>query len=390
MARTAAMIGAEGARRYARMVASPRMPPPEWQAPCTHTECTLHQLSPYIGKLKSVIARDLILEFSKPGDLVLDPFAGSGTVALEAILLGRRAAASDMSPYARVLCMGKLLAPSSVQAALSLGERALAEANDGPDVDLRRIPAWVRAFFHRDTLRQAIQFASLCMRRDYMFLMGCLLGILHHQRPGFLSYPSSHLVPYLRDKKFPRRRFPEMYDYRDLRPRLLAKIRRAYKRIPTAGARAGAVVRQCDVRRMDIHEAIDCVVTSPPYMNALDYNRDNRLRLWFIDPEDGAMPGDTAMNSREAFEEAIRCLAQGVQAHLRQGGHCVVIVGEGVTRSYAAHPSQLVHTIFTEWAPGLRLTGVVWDRIPDVRRSRRRCSATKVEHVLVYRRDCSA
>jgi len=29
-------------------------------------------------------------------------------------------------------------------------------------------------------------------------------------------------------------------------------------------------------------ESIDAVITSPPYMDALDYARDNRLRLWFL------------------------------------------------------------------------------------------------------------
>ena len=41
------------------------------------------------------LARDLILSFSNPGDLVCDPFSGSGTTAFEAIKAGRRAVAID-------------------------------------------------------------------------------------------------------------------------------------------------------------------------------------------------------------------------------------------------------------------------------------------------------
>lgn len=54
--------------------ATPFPAPPHWAASCTHQECTLHQLSPYIGKLKSVIARDLVLQYSRPGHLVVDMF----------------------------------------------------------------------------------------------------------------------------------------------------------------------------------------------------------------------------------------------------------------------------------------------------------------------------
>ena len=41
-------------------------------------------------------------------------------------------------------------------------------------------------------------------------------------------------------------------------------------------------IRQSSVEAVDLPNDIDCVITSPPYMNALDYGRDNRLRLWFL------------------------------------------------------------------------------------------------------------
>ena len=98
------------------------------------------------------------------------------------------------------------------------------------DQDLRTVPVWVRRFFHPETLRSALAFRDTCIERRDEFLLACLLGILHHQRPGFLSFPSSHLVPYLRDRKFPRKSFPEMYEERDVLVRLEAKVRRTYRR----------------------------------------------------------------------------------------------------------------------------------------------------------------
>ena len=59
---------------YDEIMAMPSPAPPHWAEPCTHQECSLHQLSPYIGKLKSSIAQDLILKYSKPGELVADMF----------------------------------------------------------------------------------------------------------------------------------------------------------------------------------------------------------------------------------------------------------------------------------------------------------------------------
>jgi len=101
---------------------------------------------------------------------------------------GRRTLAADISPYARILSKAKLSPPPSLHAALSLAERALQEAAQLPKPDLRQVPAWVRRFYHPDTLREVLNFASICRRPGNEFLMACLLGILHHQRPGFLSY----------------------------------------------------------------------------------------------------------------------------------------------------------------------------------------------------------
>src|ERR1041384_6572270 len=90
-----------------------------WQGAATATEITLHQLSPYIGKIKSSIAASLISQFTRKGQLVFDPFAGSGTVPLEAWIAGRRPVANDLNPYAALLTQAKLFPYKSLENALS-------------------------------------------------------------------------------------------------------------------------------------------------------------------------------------------------------------------------------------------------------------------------------
>ncbi len=371
---------------YSSLLASAAPAPHHWREPCVHSECTLHQLSPYIGKLKSTIARDLVSAYSCPGDVVLDPFAGSGTIPLEAVIANRRAVAADVSPYAALLCRAKLHAPETLEVATDLAESTLEAARRLPGPDLRRVPKWVRAFFHRETLREALSFAKMCRREDQPFLMACLLGILHHQRPGFLSFPSSHLVPYLRSKKYPPERFPEMYAYRDLRSRLLRKIERAYKRDLRGGMKAQAGVEASAIEQLAGRDMFDSVITSPPYMNALDYWRDNRLRLWFLDPALEVDTEDRSTRSRGRFGRSIACLARIAESRLKSGKYCVLVIGELVTRGRAASPSEVACAVFQRTAPSLELEGMIRDSIPDVRRARRECSATKAEHILIYRK----
>lgn len=362
-----------------------RPAPKRWKEPCAHDECSLHQLSPYIGKIKSSIAGELVERYSKCGDLVVDPFAGAGTIPLESVLRGRRAFGADISPYSRILSLAKLSPPPSLDAALRAAERAFDQAMQMPKPDLRSVPSWVRRFFHPDTLREALQFATVCRRQGHEFLMACFLGILHHQRPGFLSYPSSHLVPYLRDKKYPRVEFPEMYTYRELKPRLLAKIRRTYKRFSKPGT-FNANFRQSAIHQLRFPKRFDALITSPPYMNALDYGRDNRLRLWFIDPNLAEAVDNGVTRRRQAFVKAITSFAAKVETSLKSHGYCILVVGEELKRSFDAHPSEVVVSVLKNMAPSLRLQRVLIDNIPDVRRTRRECRGVKVEHVLVYQR----
>ncbi len=59
-----------------------------------------HYLFRYPAKFHPPVARALIERYSKPGELVLDPFCGSGTLMVEAVTLGRNAVGSDIDPIA--------------------------------------------------------------------------------------------------------------------------------------------------------------------------------------------------------------------------------------------------------------------------------------------------
>ena len=360
--------------------------PKHWAPACTHRECTLHQLSPFIGKLKSSIARDLIVDYSRPGDLVVDMFCGSGTIPLEAATLQRRVFAKDASLYALTLTRAKLMAPLHLSEAEAQLTKALALAARLPSPDLRRIPKWVRAFYHPRTLKETLQLFEVIQNERNDFLLACLLGILHHQRAGFLSYPSSHLVPYLRSKKYPIEEYPQLYEYRAVGPRLKAKVQRSLRRPPkhailplvTGVLHSGAELN-------NLPEDIDCVITSPPYMNALDYTRDNRLRLWFLGT-DVTRPPDRLANSRDQFLLLMRHVASELQKKVRTGGNCVFIVGERTRRGIASYPSDLLLGAFREYAPNLVLEEVIADTIPDIRRSRRHAAGVKRENILVFKK----
>ena len=278
----------------------------------------------------------------------------------------------------------KLEAPTTLGAALERLQRRVTAAA-GRAVSIDAIPDWVKRFFHPDTLIETVAFVDECLEHDDQFLVACLLGILHHQRPGFLSYPCSHLVSYLRDRKYPRDQCPEMYEKRDMQPRMVKKIVRALKLSHQAAwpshVRSRVMVR--DIYTLDLPIDVDAIVTSPPYMNALDYVRDNRLRLWFLNravTDYSPEPTD----KREEFDSLVDAFVTNALTRLRVGGQCVLVIGEDVKRKrLKSHPADRMLEPIHRSMPGMVLRTAIEDTIPDVRRARRTSVATKKELILV-------
>ena len=63
----------------------------------------VHGFHAYPARTHPVTARLLIEDFAPPGGVVLDPFCGSGTVLVEAMLAGRSAIGTDLNPIAIML-----------------------------------------------------------------------------------------------------------------------------------------------------------------------------------------------------------------------------------------------------------------------------------------------
>lgn len=76
----------------------------------SYPERATHLFHPYPAKLLAHIPYFFLSDptLTQPGDLVLDPFAGSGTVLLEALLAGRNAVGADANPLARLVSSAKV------------------------------------------------------------------------------------------------------------------------------------------------------------------------------------------------------------------------------------------------------------------------------------------
>jgi len=364
-----------------------RLCPDTWSESVVYSESTLHQIAPFIGKLKSSIARDLVQRFSREGQAVYDPFSGSASIGLEAWTLGRNVVANDLSPYACLLTRAKLYSPASLGRALKRLEAVAAEAATHlPSVRIEEVPAWVAEFFHPDTVREILAWVRALKNQKDDFLLAALLGILHHQRPGFLSYPSSHTVPYLRRKLFPRNRFPELYAYRSVQDRLEKKVRRAFKRVPDLDR---SITRRCFQRDASTFVPpfpVDVIITSPPYMQQLDYGRDNRLRLWFLGVENWQALDRQVSPSEDVFLQVMLKCFETWKHMLKKRKHCILVLGDTLSRRLHRRIPSAVAELAVSGVGGYELVSQTTSAIPRARRVRRDYCGNRSETVLVLRR----
>lgn len=358
-----------------------------WEGSAVQDESTLHQLSPYVGKMKSSMANALISMFTKKGEIIYDPFSGSGTVALEAWIANRHIYATDLNLYASVLTRAKLSPYLSIREATDYIDKVdKTIGSEANKIDLREIPIWVRSFFHPETLREVIAWSQILKTRKSYFLLSCLLGILHHQRPGFLSYPSSHTVPYLREKKFPIEKYPELYEYRSLKDRLIKKVNRSLKRVPQLDDRIIRKYYMRDAAKFVPDQKVHAIITSPPYMRQLDYGRDNRLRLWFLGVEDWKTLDHTISPPEVNFIRLMKTCLKQWQNVLTQNGLCVFVLGDGHSRVYNMSLPNVVEHLATSEVGGYSIASKRTEVIPNERRVRRGYRGSSTETILVLRR----
>ena len=291
---------------------------------------TINSLSPYIGKMRIELAKYLIEHYSPKGSIIYDPFAGSGTVLLEGWALGYEVVGNDLNYYAYVLSMGKLNPYKTLEEAEKnlFKYKKLSECKS-KTVDITNMPEWVKSFYDEKTLKEINSWVFYLKRNKEWFFLSCLMGILHHQRPGFLSYPASHGAPSLRSKKYPIDSYPDMYKYKNVYEKLLNKVKRSYKNVPQLDYTLSRRMFNKDTTNICFkNEHFSTIITSPPYMKSLTYARDNRLRLWFLGKEDWSTLDKRISPDKSTFIELMRTCFKKWAKLQEAGDKCIVVIGD--------------------------------------------------------------
>jgi len=295
----------------------------------------------YLGTFPPVMARVLIEAFSDPGDLVFDPFSGRGTTMLEARLAGRRAVATDMNPLAVALTRAKAQTVSLEDVLARVEELRSRYRKRLYLTEARAQDESIKLIFHPHTL------AELCYLRRRLdstqpvdaFLVGVVLGVMHgnERQDGESSYASISMPNTFSMSPDYVRRFVQQKQLQRVYREVFGLLKLKAKRLFAAGppvAEAG-MVYTADAKKLpgpDLEHLVgkvNLVVASPPYLNIVNYAKQNWIRMWFMhhDPVDvqEGLDDNLQMGPWLAFMDQVLV---GLRALLAPGGVVVLVVGD--------------------------------------------------------------
>lgn len=296
----------------------------------------LHEIS-YRACFKPQLPRFFIERLTEAGDAVYDPFMGRGTTLLEAALLERVPFGCDVNPLSRALVGPRLNPPSLEAVGKRLSEIDLTQQGEAPD-DLL-------VFYHPETLREIAALKKYLLAReasgqldavDSWIRMTAINRLTGHS-PGFFSVyslPPNQAVSVKSQRKINEKR-NQTPPQRDIAKLIFRKSRQLLKRLEASEREAlmrsslGAslVTGLAHDARAIPDESVALVVTSPPFLDVVDYAGDNWLRCWFLGV-DPATVKISVPKKLEKWREIMTEVLRDLRRVLKPGGHVAFEVGE--------------------------------------------------------------
>jgi DNA modification methylase len=409
---------------------------PEWKDQQRLWGHAFHPMCSYLASFPAALAHAFIARYSRPGDVVLDPFSGRGTTPLQACAEGRIGVGNDLNPFAHLLTAAKVQPATRAEAVtrlaqlrlgwnavsgewLALGARVAADpgtsgvlvpcagsgaSNASTRAGLEPVPVEVALAFHPRTLAQLLYVRTTLRLDDRTdrFLAAAITGILHGKSASYLSelMPNTFsMAPrYVRD-------FAARTDFdapdRDVFDGLGKKLDRLFRQATprTEGlallgdARDVAMRARTGLRASGRPDRVRLVVTSPPYLRVVKYGYYNWLRTWFLgfDAREIDATLDDA-HHREPYLAFLRDVLAGLRPILTDDAVVVLVIGDVETdrgRRIKGGVGLAERTWEAAAEPeGYRLAGVALD---DVAASRKMTKlwgeeagqATKTDRILV-------
>lgn len=251
-----------------------------------------HGIHKFPAKFFPELPRWIISKYSREGDWLLDPFTGSGTTNLEASTRGRHSIGIDVDPFARLITEVKTTVLNDVplrRAWKSLSKRVesysdTAKIEGIPDFPYR--DNWLKSYILKELafIKNEIE-ATQTSEQIKRFFLVCFSSIIRHVSEADNNCTRTVVRKSLGKKIWPRMAIDRFLKRTDLQVERMCEL--------NALNPSGRVIvpTEADARNLSQieDERIDLALTSPPYVNAVDYPRTHQLEIYWLGIERGSL-----------------------------------------------------------------------------------------------------
>lgn len=333
----------------------------DWGFTPDDTSFLSHDIHPYPAKFIPQIPGHLIARLSLRGDLVFDPFGGSGTTALEALRLGRRALVVDANPVG--LLVGRVktsrLTPEAETDVQSIRSAVLANAAALPSTSemIGSYGSFVPEITHCSKWFSEVAVSELSLIRSYV---------------SRLETPQGRDIASLAMSRIMLRASNQDSETRyAAKPRALARgdtlamFVQALDNVvmdvrQTASELGHGVVEfvQADTRHLDCarfpDESVDLVVTSPPYGNSMDYHLYHRFRIFWLGGDPRALArievGSHLRHQKEVtgfetYRTEIGMCLNHIGRIVRAGRYVAIVIGDALYEGKTYNGASLIRDL---------------------------------------------
>ncbi len=359
----------------------------------------VHGFHAYPARLHPVTARRLLTGLTRPGDCVLDPFCGSGTVLVEALLQGRVAFGLDANPLSVMLASYKLKRTTLAdRESLLAGAKAVTEDAEARRVAragaTRRYPASQASQFdphvllELDGLQSSIRkLQDPQCRTGLLLTLSAIANKVSRQtsdtqaRPNQRRWASGYVI------KFFYKKAEELVKRQaEFSQQLVVESKRSFD------------VRLGDAQQLPFRSSsVAAIVSSPPYPGIYDYVDHHRLRLQWLGlntnylqrHEIGAKRqarGHDAQQFRKNYNAQLgQCLSEMARVS-RQTGTIALIIADSVIGTKAWYADEEVDALASK--AGLCLVATASQVRPHFHRSTEQAFGRRPrsERLLLLRR----
>ena len=332
-----------------------------WEYTDSDTQYLTHNIHRYSGKFIPQIAARAISLLTQPGELVVDPYCGSGTTLLESVLLGRRAIGIDLNPLAVLIARAKttpIQGTALKQLAFTLSNALPVRVSNGSlrliqdqdetqfsdhEQDPRLNCSWYRKWFQPQALRDLIAIdlaiSEVGGHAERTVARVAFSNILRRSSNAHSGYPNVMF-----DKDSPPKGpivplFLKTLKSNTEMVEALSKTKRSWSDVAVVQGNATALPLASGT--------VCAVVSHPPYIGSVPYAEYGALSLQWLGVDPKKLDRNLTGGRRQSkdvilrFEEGYRRMLCETHRVLRPGRYAFLMVGNPVVRRKVVDLAQM-------------------------------------------------